>query len=157
MLNITKLQKSAESALAEAFSEKCKSIKDIEVFDHTEEIFEDDFEGVAVWCDVNRKALSWFDGNPSFIISYSKELCEGNIDLFLGDECTDMDAAIEAADGFYCDDVWHIEQIDDFLMLQATFTLDTPDTLEENIAKKLKMLEDCDFVEAIQPVISYFE
>ena len=27
MLNITKLQKSAESALAEAFSEKCKSIK----------------------------------------------------------------------------------------------------------------------------------
>ena len=157
MLNITKLQKSAESALAEAFSEKCKSIKDIEVFDHTEEIFEDDFEGVAVWCDVNRKALSWFDGNPSFIISYSKELCEGNIDLFLGDECTDMDAAIEAADGFYCDDVWHIEQIDDFLMLQASFTLDSPDTLEENIAKKLKMLEDGDFVEAIQPVISYFE
>ena len=157
MLNITKLQKSAESALAETFSEKCKSIKDIEVFDHTEEIFEDDFEGVAVWCDVNRKALSWFDGNPSFIISYSKELCEGNIDLFLGDECTDMDAAIEAADGFYCDDVWHIEQIDDFLLLQASFTLDTPDTIEENIAKKLKMLEDCDFVEAIQPVISYFE
>ena len=157
MLNITKLQKSAESALAEAFSEKCTSIKDIEVFDHTEEIFEDNFEGVAVWCDVNRKALSWFDGNPSFIISYSKELCEGNIDLFLGDECTDMDAAMDAADEFYCDDVWHIEQIDDFLMLQASFTLDSPDTLEENIAKKLKMLEDGDFVEAIQPVISYFE
>ena len=157
MLNIIQLQKSAESALRKAFSEKCKSIKDIEVFDHTEEIFEDDFEGVAVWCDVNRKALSWFDGNPSFIISYSKELCEGNIDLFLGDECTDMDAAMDAADGFYCDDVWHIEQIDDFLMLQASFTLDSPDTLEENIAKKLKMLEDCDFVEAIQPVISYFE
>jgi hypothetical protein len=157
MLNITKLQKSAESALAEAFSEKCKSIKDIEVFDHTEEIFEDDFEGVAVWCDVNRKALSWFDGNPSFIISYSKELCEGNIDLFLGDEYIDTDAAMDAADEFCCDDVWHIEQIDDFLMLQASFTLDTPDTLEENIAKKLKMLEDSDFVEAIQPVISYFE
>ena len=84
-------------------------------------------------------------------------LGEVSIDLFLGDECTDMDAAIEAADGFYCDDVWHIEQIDDFLMLQASFTLDSPDTLEENIAKKLKMLEDCDFVEAIQPVISYFE
>ena len=157
MINITHLQKSAVSALAEAFSEKCKSIKDIEVFDHTEEIFEDDFEGVAVWCDVNRKALSWFDGNPSFIISYSKELCEGNIDLFLGDKCTDTDAAMDATDEFYCDDVWHIEQIDDFLMLQASFTLDSPDTLEENIAKKLKMLEDCDFVEAIQPVISYFE
>ena len=157
MLNITKLQKSAESALAEAFSEKCKSIKDIEVFDHTEEIFEDDFEGVAVWCDVNRKALSWFNGNPSFIISYSYELGEGNIDLFLGDECIDTDAAMDAADEFYCDEVWHIEQIDDFLMLQASFTIGSPDTLEENIAKKLKMLEDCDFVEAIQPVISYFE
>ena len=81
MLNITKLQKSAESALRKAFSEKCKSIKDIEVFDHTEEIFEDDFEGVSVWCDVNRRALSWFGGNPSFIISYSKELCEVSIDL----------------------------------------------------------------------------
>ena len=157
MINITHLQKSAVSALAEAFSEKCKSIRDIEVFDHTEEIFEDDFEGVAVWCDVNRKALSWFDGNPSFIISYSKELCEGNIDLFLGDKCTDTDAAMDAADEFYCDDVWHIEQIDDFLMLQASFTLDSPDTLQENIAKKLKMLEDGDFAEAIQPVISYFE
>ena len=157
MLNITKLQKSAESALLEAFSDKCQNISDIEVYDHTEEIFDNDFEGVAVWCDVHCKVLSWFDGNPNFIISYSKELCEGNIDLYLGDECTDMDAAIEAADGFYCDDVWHIEQIDDFLMLQASLALDTPDTLEKNIAKKLKMLEDGDFVEAIQPVISCFK
>ena len=157
MINITHLQKSAGSALAEAFSEKCKSIKDIEVFDHTEEIFEDNFEGVAVWCDVNRKALSWFDGNPSFIISYSKELCEGNIDLFLGDECTDMDAAMDAADGFYCDDVWHIEQIDDFLMLQASFAPDSPDTLEEKLINRLKALEDGNFIEAIKPVANYFE
>ena len=157
MLNITKLQKSAESALAEAFSEKCKSIKDIEVFDHTEEIFDNEFEGVAVWCDVNFKALSWFDGNPNFIISYSKELCEGNIDLFLGDECTDMDSAMEAADGFYCDDVWHIEQIDDFLMLQASFTLDTQDSLEEKLISRLKALEDGSFIEAIKPVANYFE
>ena len=156
MLNITKLQKSAEDALRKAFSKKC-NISDIEVYDHTEEIFDKNFEGVAVWCDVNRKALSWFDGNPNFIISNSYELGEVSIDLFLGDKCIDTDAAMEAADEFYCDDVWHIEQIDDFLMLQASFTLDSPDTLEENIAKKLKMLEDCDFVEAIQSVISYFE
>ena len=157
MLTITQLQKSAESALLEAFSDKCKTTSDIEVYDQTEDIFDNDFEGVSVWCDVHCKVFSWFDGNPKFIISNSYELGEVSIDLFLGDECTDMDAAIEAADGFYCDDVWHIEQIDDFLMLQASFTLDSPDTLEENIAKKLKMLEDCDFVEAIQPVISYFE
>ena len=157
MLNITKLQKSAESALAEAFSEKCKSIKDIEVFDHTEEIFDNDFEGVAVWCDVNRKALSWFDGDPNFIISYSKELCEGNIDLFLGDQCTDTDAAMDAADEFYHDDVWHIEQIDDFLMLQASFALDTPDALEEKLINRLRALEDGNFIEAIRPVAKYFE
>ena len=156
MLNITRLQKSAEDALREAFSEKC-IISDIEVYDHTEEIFDKNFEGVSVCCDVNRRVLSWFDGNPNFIISNSYELGEVSIDLFLGDECTDMDAAMNAADEFYCDDVWHIELIDDFLMLQATFTFDSPDTLEENIAKKLKMLEDGDFVEAIQPVISYFE
>ena len=156
MLNIIQLQKSAEDALRKAFSEKCNT-SDIEVYDHTEEIFDKNFEGVSVWCDINRRVLSWFDGHPNFIISNSYVLGEVSIDLFLGDECTDMDAAIEAADGFYCDDVWHIEQIDDFLMLQATFTLDSPDTLEENIAKKLKMLEDCDFVETIQPVISYFE
>ena len=157
MLNITKLQKSAEGALAEGFSEKCNNISDIEVFDHTEEIFEDDFEGVAVWCDVNRKALSWFDGNPSFIISYSKELCEGNIDLFLGDKCTDTDAAMDAADEFYCDDVWHIEQIDDFLMLQASFTLESPDELEKKLTTRLKTLEDVDFIRAIRPVAEYFK
>ena len=157
MLNITKLQKSAESALAEAFPDKCNNISDIEVFDHTEEIFEADFEGVAVWCDVNCKVLSWFDGNPNFIISYSKELCEGNIDLFLGDECTDTDAAMDAADEFYHDDVWHIEQIDDFLMLQASFALDTPDALEEKLINRLKALEDESFIETIRPVAKYFE
>ena len=157
MLNITKLQKSAEDALAEAFSEKCKSISDIEVFDHTEEIFDNDFEGVAVWCDVNFKALSWFDGNPNFIISYSKELCEGNIDLFLGDECTDIDAAMDAADEFYCDEVWHIEQIDDFLMLQTSFTLESPDDLEKKLTTRLKALENGNFIEAIRPVAKYFE
>ena len=157
MLNITKLQKSAKSALAEAFPDKCNNISDIEVFDHTEEIFEGDFEGVAVWCDVNRKALSWFDGNLNFIISYSKELCEGNIDLFLGDECTDTDAAMDAADEFYYDDVWHIEQIDDFLMLQASFTLDSPDALEEKLINRLRALEDESFIKAIRPVAYYFE
>ena len=157
MLNITKLQKSAESVLAEAFPDKCNNISDIEVYDHTEEIFDNDFEGVAVWCDVNRKALSWFDGNLNFIISYSKELCEGNIDLFLGDECIDTDAAMDAADEFYCDDVWHIEQIDDFLMLQASFTLDTQDSLEEKLINRLKALEDGSFIEAIKPVANYFE
>ena len=157
MLNTTKLQKSAEVALAEAFFGKCNSIKDIEVYDHTDEIFEDDFEGVAVWCDVNFKALSWFDGKPNFIISYSKELCEGNIDLFLGDQCTDTDAAMDAADGFYCDDVWHIEQIDDFLMLQASFALDTPDALEEKLINRLRALEDESFIEAIRPIAYYFE
>ena len=157
MLNITKLQKSAEGALAEAFSGKCNSTKDIEVYDHTDEIFKDDFEGVAVWCDVNFKALSWFDGNPNFIISYSKELCEGNIDLFLGDECTDTDAAMDAADEFCYDDVWHIEQIDDFLMLQATFSLESPDDLEKKLTARLKALENGNFIEAIRPVAKYFE
>ena len=156
MLNITKLQKSAESALRKAFSEKC-NISDIEVYDHTEEIFDKNFEGVSVWCDINRRVLSWFDGNPNFIISNSYVLGEVSIDLFLGDECSDTDAAIEAADGFYCDDVWHIEQIDDFLMLQASFTLDTQDTLEEKLINRLKALEDGSFIEEIKPVANYFE
>ena len=156
MLNITKLQKSAEGALRKAFSEKC-NISDIEVYDHTEEIFNKNFEGVSVWCDINSRVLSWFDGNPNFIISNSYELGEVSIDLFLGDECTDTDAAIEAADEFYCDDVWHIEQIDDFLMLQASFTLDSPDTLEEKLINRLKALEDGSFIEAIKPVANYFE
>ena len=156
MLNITKLQKSAEDALREAFSEKC-NISDIEVYDHTEEIFDKNFEGVSVWCDINRRVLSWFGGNPNFIISNSYVLGEVSIDLFLGDECTDMDAAIEAADGFYCDDVWHIEQIDDFLMLQASFTLDSPDALEEKLINRLRALEDESFIEAIRPVAKYFE
>ena len=110
-----------------------------------------------MWCDINRRVLSWFDGNPNFIISNSYVLGEVSIDLFLGDECSDTDAAIEAADGFYCDDVWHIEQIDDFLMLQASFTLDTQDTLEEKLINRLKALEDGSFIEEIKPVANYFE
>ena len=99
MLNIIQLQKSAEDALRKAFSEKC-NISDIEVYDHTEEIFDKNFEGVSVWCDINRRVLSWFDGNPNFIISNSYVLGEVSIDLFLGDECTDTVAAMDAADEF---------------------------------------------------------
>lgn len=157
MINITNLQKSAESALMEVFSDKCDDIKDIEVYDNTEDIFDGDFEGVSVYCDVNFKALSWFDGNPNFIISYSKELCEGSIDLFLGDECINIDAAMNAADGFYSDDVWHIESVDDsYLMLQAIFSLDTPDMLEKTLISKLKALEETDFARAITPVIENY-
>ena len=157
MINITNLQKSAESALMEVFSDKCDDIKDIEVYDNTEDIFDGDFEGVSVYCDVNFKALSWFDGNPNFIISYSKELCEGSIDLFLDDECINIDAAMNAADGFYSDDVWHIESVDDsYLMLQAIFSLDTPDMLEKTLISKLKALEDVDFARAITPVIENY-
>ena len=157
MINITNLQKSAENALVEVFAKSFNQAKSIEVFEHTEEIFDSSFEGVAVWCDVNFKSLSWFEGNPGFIISYSKELCEGSIDLFLGDECTDLDKATDAADGFFCDDVWHIEQIDDFLMLQATFTLESPDELEKKLISKLNALEDQDFAQAIRAVARYFE
>ena len=64
---------------------------------------------------------------------------------------------MDAADEFYCDDVWHIEQIDDFLMLQASFALDSPDTLEEKLINRLKALEDGNFIEAIKPVANYFE
>ena len=157
MINTTRLQKAAEDALRVVFYEKCKRISDIDVCDHTEEIFDNEFEGVAVWCDVNRRALSWFCGDPAFIISYSHDLDEGSIDLFLGDKCTDLDAAMDAADAFNCDRVWHIEQLDDFLMLQATFTLESPDELEAELISKLKALEYVDFVKAIKPVVAYFE
>ena len=157
MINLTELQNAAESALREVFSHKHNNAGDIEVYDHTEEIFDENFEGVAVWCDVNFKALSWFDGNPNFIINYSYELSEGTVDLFLGDECTDLDSAYDASDEFYCDDVWHIETVDDtFLMLQATFKLDSPDELQAVITQKLKALEDADFARAITPVIENY-
>ena len=64
---------------------------------------------------------------------------------------------MDAADEFYCDGVWHIEEINDFLMLQATFTLDVPDELEDKMIKKLKALEDVDFTRAIRPVAEYFK
>ena len=157
MIDLTQLQNAAESALREAFSKSRSNAGDIEVYDHTEEIFDENFEGVAVWCDVNFKALSWFDGNPNFIINYSYELSEGTVDLFLGDECTDLDSAYDASDEFYCDDVWHIETVDDtFLMLQATFKLDSPYELQAVITQKLKALEDADFACAITPVIENY-
>ena len=158
MINLTELQNAAESALREVFSHKYVNARDIEVYDHTEEIFEKDFEGVAVWCDVTFKALSWFNGNPNFIINYSYELSEGTVDLFVGDECTDLDSAYDASDEFYCDNVWHIETVDDtFLMLQASFTFDSPDALEEKLINRLRALEDESFIEAIRPVAKCFE
>ena len=64
---------------------------------------------------------------------------------------------MDAADEFYYDDVWHIEQIDDFLMLQATFSLESPDDLEKKLTARLKALENGNFIEAIRPVAKYFE
>jgi hypothetical protein len=32
-----------------------------------------------------------------------------------------------------------------------------PDELEEKLIKKLKALEDVDFIQAIRPVVNYFE
>jgi hypothetical protein len=42
-------------------------------------------------------------------------------------------------------------------MLQASFTLDSPDALEEKLINRLKALEDGSFIEAIKPVANYFE
>ena len=157
MIKLAELQKASDRALRQVLAKTCEERELIDVYDHTDEIFDDSFEGISVWCDVNFKALSWFSGNPCFIINYSYELGEGSIDMFLGDICTDMPAAADAAQRFANTEVWHIEDVDDFLMLQAIFTVKTPDELEEKLIKKLKALEDADFIQAIRPIANYFE
>jgi hypothetical protein len=157
MIKFAELQAASSRALTEALAKSSYEHKLINVYDHTDEIFDDNFEGVSVYCDVDFKALSWFDGIPDFIISYSYELEEGSIDIFLGDRCTDIDAATAAAERLANTGAWHIEDLDDFLMLQATFRLKAPDELEEKLIKKLKALEDVDFIQAIRPVVNYFE
>ena len=58
MITIEKLMEDTNTALCKLFTKVVNGVKiEPEVFDHTEEIFEDDFEGVAVWCDVNRFSL----------------------------------------------------------------------------------------------------
>jgi hypothetical protein len=42
-------------------------------------------------------------------------------------------------------------------MLQASFTLESPDELEKKLTTRLKALEDESFIEAIRPVAYYFE
>ena len=157
MIEFTELQAASSCALTQVLAKSTDERMLIDVYDHTEEIFDDNFEGISVWCDVDFKALSWFDGIPSLIISYSYELEEGSIDLFVGDDCADIAAATAAAESLANADGWHIEDVDTFLMVQATFKPEQDKSLEQILQEKLAMLEDIDFVAAIKPIVKYFK
>ena len=158
MITVEKLAEDAGAALSKHFSQTINGVKiEPKIYDHTDEIFFDSEDGVAVWCDVDCKPLPWFDGKPSLIISCSEELGICSIDLFIGDCCADVEGAEEAAEEFNGECGWHVENIDDFLMLQAVFPLDADGTLEENISSRLETLFDEEFAEYIKPIVDFFE
>lgn len=158
MITIEKLLEDSYAALCRYFTKIVNGVKiEPDVYDHTDEIFDDNSPDVAVWCDINHKGLPWFNGLPNFIICCSNELGEGSIDLFIGDGCSNVYEMEKEVDCFDFEDVWHIEMADDFLMLRADFDLDSPDMLEELISEKLVRLFDNDFSEAIRSVAKYFE
>ena len=158
MITIDQLLNEANAALCEHFTAIINGVKiEPDVYDHTEEIFDEGAEDVAVWCDVNYKAFPWYDGKPSFIICWSNELDDGSIDFFIGDRCTDLSAAKKALAGFDGDDVWSVDITEDFLVLSTDFTLDDNATLAQVLSSKLATLKSPALAEAIAPAAKYFK
>lgn len=156
MVNITELKTAAKNALITVFAKNDAQIAKIDVEENGGLVFDDELDGVSVECSVGFPALSWFDGNLLLNIGYCDVLREAHIHLFIGDECIDVDKAMDAADSFTYDDAWRIEQIDDFLMLVSEFVPGPCITLEEQLIRRLRLLEDEMLVDTIAPVVDCF-
>ena len=98
MITIEKLMEDTNTVLCNLFTKIVNGVKiEPEVYDHTDEIFMDGEEGVAVWCEIPKRTLKFFKGAVSSIINADADLvC---VSVFFGDECIDKESAENLCDG----------------------------------------------------------
>ena len=152
MITIEKLMEDTNTALCNLFTKIVNGVKiEPEVYDHTDAIFMDGEEGVAVWCDIPKNTLNFFKGTTNVIINADDSLVCASV--FFGDKCVDIESAEELCDGLNLG-TWEIEDLDDYLMLTTDFPITA--NLEEELSKRFgEFLED-GFTEEIQEILSCF-
>ena len=152
MITIEKLMEDTNTALCKLFTKVVNGVKiEPEVYDHTDEIFMDDEEGVAVWCDIPKNTLKFFKGTTNVIINADDSLVCASV--FFGDKCIDTETAEDLCDGIDLGS-WEIEDLDDYLMISTDFSVTA--NLEEELSKRFgEFLED-GFAEEIQEILSCF-
>ena len=152
MITIEKLMEDTNTALCRLFTKVVNGVKiEPEVYDHTDEIFLDGEDGVAIWCDIPKNTLKFFKGVVSSIINADDGLVCASV--FFGEECIDKESAESLCDGIDLGS-WEISSVDDSLMLSTDFLV-TAD-LKEELSKRFgEFLED-GFAEEIQEILSCF-
>ena len=153
MITIEKLMEAAESALRRHFTLIVNGVKlRPEVYDHTDEIFLDGEEGVAVWCDIPKGSLSFFRGTVSMIINADEDLVLTSV--FFGEACLDKDRAEDLCDGLDLGS-WEIEKLDDDLMLVSDFPASLD--LEEELTRRFGEFLDEGFAGEIKELLTCFK
>ena len=152
MITIEKLLEDSYAALCRYFTKIVNGVKiEPEVYDHTDEIFMDGEEGVAVWCEIPRNTLKFFKGTTSVIINADDTLVCATV--FFGDKCIDTETAEDLCDGIDLGS-WEIEDLDDYLMISTDFPVTA--NLEEKLSKRFgEFLEDA-FAGEIKELLSCF-
>ena len=153
MITIEKLMEDTNTVLCNLFTKIVNGVKiEPEVYDHTDEIFMDDEEGVAVWCDIPKNTLKFFRGTTSVIINADDGLVCASV--FLGDKCIDKESAENLCDGLDLGS-WEVEDLDDDLMLVTDFPASA--NLKEELSKRFgEFLED-GFATEIKELLSCFK
>ena len=153
MITIEKLMNDTDIALCQHFTKTVNGVKmEPQVYDHTEEIFLDGEEGVSVWCDIPRGALSFFSETVNAIINADEDIVCANV--FFGDKCIDPDTAEALGSAMGDFGNWSIEDIDDFLSL-GTFFSSSLNLAEELSCRFAELLED-EFVEDFKELLACF-
>lgn len=148
-MTVEKLQEIVEKSLVNAFANKYTDRDKISVYPNSGDIFMEE-DGIAVYCDVNLKPFSWFDGSISFIVASDTDVM---VNLFIGDNCIDPER-IEDLD---LDDIaWSVETVDDFLMLETFFELGDDEQIESKLTERLVHLKSEGFSKAIKPLADCF-
>ena len=152
MITIEKLMEDTNTVLCNLFTKTVNGVKiEPEVYDHTDEIFMDGEEGVAVWCDIPKNTFKFFKGTTNVIINADDGLVCASI--FWGDKCIDPERAESLCGGIDLMS-WEISDVDDSLMLSSDFRV-TAD-LKEELSKRFGEFLDDGFAEEIQELLSCF-
>ena len=153
MITIEKLMEDTNTVLCNLFAKIVNGVKiEPEVYDHTDKIFMDGEEGVAVWCEIPKRTLKFFKGAVSSIINADADLvC---VSVFFGDECIDKESAENLCDGIDLGS-WTIEDLDDYLMISTDFPAAA--NFEEELSKRFGEFLDDSFATEIKELLSCFK
>ena len=124
-----------------------------EVYDHTEEMFLCGEEGISVWCELPKGALTFFCGDTSFIITV--EDGQVYISAFFGEECIDTETAEKRSEEIWLGS-WTIEDYNfsDYLLMVCDFSASLD--LTEEFSRRFAEFSNERFVQNAKELLACF-